>query len=154
MKIPWFELKEVEIYFSRAKLRMAFEQFIKKSSPGRLSNFYIVEYCEIFKMAFSKISDLWRRLEIRSQVPTRYAWRLNGLCLCLQWKSLSRSTRTPYKISTGRKNWIHSCLTRFLYWQNLASMWMQVYAVNSGVEQFLVHHKNYTSVPLLIYYIP
>ena len=38
---------------------MAIGQLISKSqaqeSSGRLSNFYMVEYCEIFKIAFSKI---------------------------------------------------------------------------------------------------
>ena len=41
-------------------------------SSARPSNFYMVEYCEIFKMAFSKIQDFLRRLKIRSEAPTRY----------------------------------------------------------------------------------
>ena len=36
--------------------------------------FYMVECCEIFKMAISKIPDFLRRLKIRSKTPARYEW--------------------------------------------------------------------------------
>ena len=36
----------------------------------------MVEYCEIFKMGFSKILDIQRRLKTRSQAPARYKLNL------------------------------------------------------------------------------
>ena len=54
--------------------RMAIGQYISKGQEGsgRLSNFNMVEYCEIIKMAFSKILDFWHRLKIPSEAPTKY----------------------------------------------------------------------------------
>ena len=37
-----------------------------------LSNFYMEEYCEIFKMALSKILDFQRRLKTRAQASPSY----------------------------------------------------------------------------------
>ena len=48
---------------------------IEKYCPGLevpVSNFYMVEYWEIFKMAFQKILDFLLTLKIRSETPTRY----------------------------------------------------------------------------------
>ena len=38
----------------------------------RPSNFYMVEYSEIFKIAFFEILDFLRRLKIRFKAPTKY----------------------------------------------------------------------------------
>ena len=37
-----------------------------------LEKFYMVEYCEFFKMAFAKILDFRRGLKIRPKAPERY----------------------------------------------------------------------------------
>ena len=39
---------------------------------ARQSNFYMAEYCENLKMAFSKILDFIRRLKTRFKAPTGY----------------------------------------------------------------------------------
>ena len=52
-----------------------FSRYIKKLELARTvrpSNFYMVEYCEIFKMTFLKILDFLRVLKIRSKAPDRY----------------------------------------------------------------------------------
>ena len=48
-----------------------------------LSKFYMVEYCEIFKMKFSKILDFLLRLKIRCKAPTRYKYWLRKSKLLL-----------------------------------------------------------------------
>ena len=49
---------------------MAIRHFISKGQAqegsGRSSNFYMVEYWQIFKIAFSKILDFLRKLKVRS----------------------------------------------------------------------------------------
>ena len=44
---------------------------VLRSSYNAWSNFYMIEYCEIFKMAFAKILDFQPRLKTRSKAPTR-----------------------------------------------------------------------------------
>ena len=56
----------IKVIYQKVKLRKAQE------ASGRLSNFYMVEYCEIIKMAFSEILDFRRRLKIPSEAATKY----------------------------------------------------------------------------------
>ena len=61
--------------FLQVDIHGYFPQHIKNRTQFgsiRLSNFYMVEYCENFKMAFSKILDFLRGLKIHSKAPTSY----------------------------------------------------------------------------------
>ena len=55
---------------------MAIGQYLSKGQAqegsGRLSNFYMVDNCEIIKMSFPKILDFRRELKIPSEAPTKY----------------------------------------------------------------------------------
>ena len=59
-----------------SQLRMVIGHYISKSqaqiSSARPSYFYMVEYCEIFKMVFSKILGFLCTLKIRSEPLKRY----------------------------------------------------------------------------------
>ena len=52
----------------RSRPRVSASGFLSHNMRNKL----FFEYCEIFKMAFSKILDFLRRLKIRSKAPARY----------------------------------------------------------------------------------
>ena len=65
------------VWFFAGLLKCLLHTTYKNQTPfgsTRLSNLKMVEYCEIFKIAFSKILDFRRRLKIHSKAPTRY-WK-------------------------------------------------------------------------------